>query len=173
MLSYFYFNSSWICFTFCNQFLKKKTTKNDEKTEKIVLSTDFLNKAPLKTFFLDFEALWDLFGALLDRFGVDFGSPGGSQKGSKIETTATRPAIMVPSALGKASGTDFGWILEVLGWFRDGFRGDFGWSWQFFLYRFSGKRKKTKFKTGLQDWISRLEFKTGIQDCMSRLDFKL
>ena len=42
-----------------------------------------------------------------------------------------------------------------------------------FLYRFFGKRKKTKFKTDLQDWTSRLDFKTGIQDCMSRLDFKL
>ena len=100
---------------------------------------------------------------LLLRFWKDFGD----FRGSKIESPATRPAIMVPSALGKASGTDFGWILEVLGWFRDGFRGDFGWSWQFFLYRFSGKRKKTKFKTGLQDWTSRLEFKTDLNSTVT------
>ena len=84
-----------------------KNTKNLQKT---VVNTDFFNRALLKTIFLDFEALLGVFGAPLGRFGVDFGSPGGSKKGSKIEKVTTPPGILGPSGLWKASGDDFGLI---------------------------------------------------------------
>ena len=78
------------------------------------MNNDFFNRALLKTIFLDFEALFGLFGVPLGRFGVDFGSPGGSKKGSKIKKVATGPSILGPNGLWQASWHHFEWILTIL-----------------------------------------------------------
>ena len=85
----------------------------------------------LKTFFFGFEACLGLFGAPLGRFGVNFGVPGGFKKGSKIKRFPTRPGILGPSGLQKASWDNFGWISRGLELFFCGFAGDSEWFWLF------------------------------------------
>ena len=93
----------------------QNSTKNTKTCEENLSNTNVCSMSLLKTVFFDFEALLGLFGAPLERFGVDLGLPGGSKKGSEIEKVPTACAILGLNGLWKASWDHFGWILEGLG----------------------------------------------------------